>query len=121
MEDEVGEVSAMAEEPKNAGSDTPKTGVEENVSVTLLVIRQLDRMEDNFERFGQRLDRLETSLNQRMDRMETALNQRMDRMDQRMDHFEQRVEGLYLWAAGTVVVVLVGAGAVVVTLLTHHP
>lgn len=120
MEDEVGEVSTMAEESKTSPGSSG-SAPEENVSVTLLVVRQLDRIEGNFERFGQRVDRLETSINQRMDRMETTLNQRMDRMDQRMDHFEQRVEGLYLWAAGTVVVVLVGAGAVVVTLLTHHP
>lgn len=109
MKDEVSEVSAMAEEPKTSpGTSGPAP--DENVSVTLLVVRQLDRIDDRFDRLERDLGQIRGDLGQ----VRSELGQRIDRLDQRID-------GLYLWTAGTIAAIIVGAGAVVVTLLTHHP
>lgn len=51
----------------------------------------------------------------RLDRMD----QRMDRMEGRIERLDMKVSGLERWAFSTILAVVVGAGAVVVTMVAH--
>lgn len=53
----------------------------------------------------------------RLDRMDD----RFERIDQRFERMDQRLDGLTRWSIGTVIAVLVGAGAVIITLIVQRP
>lgn len=106
----------MGEEAK-PGAGAAGSAPEENVSVTLLVVRQLDRIDARFDRLEQRVDRLETRFDSELGQVRSELGQVRGEVGQ----LRQEMGTLVRWSISTVVAVLVGAGAVVITLLTRHP
>jgi len=112
----------MAERPTQSedGANAHGTG-DERVSVSMLLLQRFDRLEadmrDQRTELLQRIDHLEGRMEQGLDRMDQGLG----RMEQRVGRMEQRLDGVLTWAIASVVAVIVGAGAVVVTLVAHKP
>lgn len=70
-----------------------------------LILQRLDRMKS-------RMERLEDRVDAKIDALEVKLGSRIDALDAKVGTLER-------WAFSTIIAVLVGAGAVIVTMVAH--
>ena len=107
-------MSNLADTPESkeprTGSDAAVSASEDRVSFQMLMLRSLDRIDSRLDRMDQRFDHID----QRIDDVRQELHSEISQVRTEMS-------SLVRWSIGVIVAVVVGAGAVVITLVSQHP
>ena len=123
-------MSNLADTPESKEPETtsePVASSEERVSFQLLMLRSLDRIESRLDRMDQRFDRTDQRfdhIDQRIDdvrqELHSEINEVRTDLSQEISEVRTEMSSLVRWSIGVIVAVVVGAGAVVITLVSQH-
>lgn len=125
-------MSRMADTPESKTPEESSRSVDDRTSFSLLILQRVDRVEDEVrdlrEEMHQEIGHVRQEIGQLRDEMHQEngqVRQEIGLVRQELrgeiSELRQEVHGVTQWGIGIIVALVLGAGGIIVTVLTHHP
>jgi len=98
----------------------PAAALDERTSFSLLILQRVDRVEDEIRDLRQEMRQEIGEVRGEIGQVRQEIGQVRQQLLGEIGQVRQELAGLARWSFGTIIAVLVGAGAVVVTLVANH-